>query len=551
MLSTAIAGPAALLLAVGGGATAVASPNLDPLINPDQTGNVTIHALEQDVNLGTLADGRRQADLDSRPGMPGLTFSAQQIASVTVADSTHSLDLTTNIGWANATLLEFDSRGGAWRFDGEEADVVLVSDSLHTSTTGPADGAYSPAMMKDMPIGLYLFEETDSPANVTRAKPWVMTVPLTHPTELNSWMYDIHVYPKNTTTAITKTVEDFEATVLGDVVVWTITAGFPLVANPYPDPQTPISLNVWEPSSVPDKFFPPEQYVIKDELDPRLSPRQSTVKAELLGGADAEFDPDDYTITWEEGESGKTLIFALTDIGRAKTAEIASLSDSPSDVKIQLTIETEVHSFDRGAYNGTVGDGLISNQARLYLDQDAIDEERPIESEEPITKWGDILIKKVNAAAPDYKLRNAEFSVFRTREDAEALTNPLSINGNITFKTNWDGTALLSGLRYSGWTMNDTVKKGEPGWKSYWLVETRAPEGFELLAEPIEVEVDSASQTIEYATVIANEPSNARFELPLSGAGGTWLFTAGGLLLAGGGAALAMRKKSSKESIEL
>lgn len=56
----------------------------------------------------------------------------------------------------------------------------------------------------DLPLGLYLVVETQSPASVTtRCKPFLVSVPMTRigatkPGE--EWLYDVHVYPKNKTT---------------------------------------------------------------------------------------------------------------------------------------------------------------------------------------------------------------------------------------------------------------------------------------------------------------------------------------------------------------
>lgn len=56
----------------------------------------------------------------------------------------------------------------------------------------------------DLPLGLYLVVETQSPASVTtRCKPFLVSVPMprigtTKPGE--EWLYDVHVYPKNKTT---------------------------------------------------------------------------------------------------------------------------------------------------------------------------------------------------------------------------------------------------------------------------------------------------------------------------------------------------------------
>lgn len=65
----------------------------------------------------------------------------------------------------------------------------------------------------DLPLGLYLVVETQSPASVTtRCKPFLVSVPMTRigttkPGE--EWLYDVHVYPKNKTTYGDVTLEKY------------------------------------------------------------------------------------------------------------------------------------------------------------------------------------------------------------------------------------------------------------------------------------------------------------------------------------------------------
>lgn len=65
----------------------------------------------------------------------------------------------------------------------------------------------------DLPLGLYLVVETQSPASVTtRCKPFLVSVPMTRigatkPGE--EWLYDVHVYPKNKTNYGEVTLEKY------------------------------------------------------------------------------------------------------------------------------------------------------------------------------------------------------------------------------------------------------------------------------------------------------------------------------------------------------
>ena len=83
-------------------------------------------------------------------------------------------------------------------------DGVTVNDPTGTSETTDTDGV---AKFKNLELGLYVVIETKTPPAVTKAvTPFLVSVPMTKvETDTNSkktateWLYDIHVYPKNST----------------------------------------------------------------------------------------------------------------------------------------------------------------------------------------------------------------------------------------------------------------------------------------------------------------------------------------------------------------
>ena len=48
----------------------------------------------------------------------------------------------------------------------------------------------------NLPLGAYIVTETVTPAGYIGSKPFIITVPMTHPTEKNEWNYNLHVYPQ-------------------------------------------------------------------------------------------------------------------------------------------------------------------------------------------------------------------------------------------------------------------------------------------------------------------------------------------------------------------
>lgn len=83
-------------------------------------------------------------------------------------------------------------------------DGVTVNGSAGTSMTTDTNGV---AEFKELELGLYVVIETKTPPAVTKAvTPFLVSVPMTKvETDANSkktateWLYDIHVYPKNST----------------------------------------------------------------------------------------------------------------------------------------------------------------------------------------------------------------------------------------------------------------------------------------------------------------------------------------------------------------
>lgn len=69
--------------------------------------------------------------------------------------------------------------------------------------------------------------ETETPAGYVGAKPFIITVPMTHPTELNKWVYNVHAYPKNSKAGIEKTVADESTPAVGSDISYTIKSDIP------------------------------------------------------------------------------------------------------------------------------------------------------------------------------------------------------------------------------------------------------------------------------------------------------------------------------------
>ncbi|UKA58949.1 SpaH/EbpB family LPXTG-anchored major pilin [Arthrobacter sp. FW306-2-2C-D06B] len=430
-------------------------------------------------------------------GLPhdGMALTAAQLEGMTpmagvtfTVQKVNNIDLTTNAGWAAAAALT-------------PAQAAAQAATPGSTATTDASGT---ATLGNLPLGLYLVTETGYPAGVTPSAPFLVTLPMTDPAGGNGWIYDVNVYPKNAVTTATKTVNDASVVKLGDNVQWTITSDIPNV-NPI------------------------DGYRIVDKLDSKLSYANSAVA--LSNNAALVLDTD-YTVVFDTASN--TLMIDFTASGRA------ILAANPT-AKVLVTVNSTV---------STVGE--IANTALVYPNAAsfAITPGQPggpvLTPPVSTTKWGDIVLHKKDSQS-SAALSGAVFSVYPSRADALAGTKAISVGGVSSWTTDASGNLVISGLRYSNWANGKPVGPGQPGYQSYWLVETKAPAGYELLAQPVETAVTSNDPSAVTVT-IGNIKQNTGFQLPLTGAG-TWPLTAGGILvLAGAGLFMATGRRKPAEA---
>ncbi len=462
----AVVGAAAIALvgAVTGGTAAHAAPG--PANITGTSGTLTIHKHAGDPgdagNGTVITDPAAIAALGE--GLEGVEFSIQRVNY-----DGSPIDLTTPEGW--------DQAQGATPGNVSAAPYSLTS--VTTATTA-ADGT---ATIPDLAYGLYLVTETSPGANpiVSPVEPFLVSVP--YPNAVDStWLYDVHVYPKNklNTTTPTKTVSEPGALVLGSEVVWTITAPIPELG-------------------AGDTY---RKFVVTDDLDERLTPTGVVVK---LDGV--ELTPDvDYTLSGSG--AGALITVTLTGDGLAKLT-------GHENVTIEVT--TEVTSLG--------DDGTISNKAAVNVNDSVR------ETDVPQTNWGPLKVVKTAAQDPAHTLAGAEFTLHESK-GGPALTPP----GTLT--TNSAGEIVIDGL----WVGNGTTL-AKDYWLQETKAPAGyvLPEGD---AAWTKVTVTAGSEASVVPVTIANTQQQGP-ELPLTGSAGTTAFMVGGLalILTAGAALIAARRR--------
>ena len=465
---------AALVAVVGGalllgGATAA---HAAPTVDPSKTGSISIHKLKNPDTAKDIPANGTQQDVSSLQPLGGVTFTIARVDPVTY-------DLTKNSGWAALKNL-----------------TVATATALQESQSKVTD-ASGLAAFTNLPLGVYLVKETATPPGVTPAAPFLITVPLTDPVATNTWLYDVHAYPKNAVITASKAVNDSAAVKLGDTVSWTILGGIPNLPTI-------------------------DGYKITDQLPAGLTHTSTTVS---FDSGPETLVASDYTLS-PVGTQPVSVVF--TSSGLAKLA-------ANKTKKVKIVVGTTVNAV-----------GNISNTANVYsnLASFAIAPGTPggpLTTAPVATKFGAVIVSKVSASNQT-GLAEAKFAVFLSESDARANTNRVTIGGTSEWTTGTNGQVSISGLRFSNFANGAPVAEGAAGYQKYWLVETKAPDGYELLAEPIPFEVTEVVPTKNIT--VTDLPKNGGFILPLTGGPGAFAtYAVGAALLIGTGVLLFRRRR--------
>lgn len=216
VLSTALALSLCAMpaMATEGGTTA-GTPLADgmPVWDTTQKGSITIHKFEYNPSSGAPSQQGTGAEGEAAPSgakpLGGVTFEIYKVQNEEWLKAYYG-------GQAAATGQDFsnidasnyystNSTTGAITVNGSKIDTVT------TATSGTDIGV---AKKDGLALGLYLVVETSAPDKVTSpAAPFLVSVPMTRiadtttTNKLTDWIYDVHVYPKNSTTYGQVTIE--------------------------------------------------------------------------------------------------------------------------------------------------------------------------------------------------------------------------------------------------------------------------------------------------------------------------------------------------------
>lgn len=494
------------------------------------------------------------------------------------------------------------------RGEGEDADVFDFGDTAQfkearelvektpASTFATEDhqfdtmktGADGTLKFEGLIPGLYVVAEKPSPEATVDGKkvilnpsdPFYVFVPMTN-ADRTGWNYDVHAYPKNSTSTVSKEVSDSQKNT-GDAITYTLKSDVPVLS----------------------KDGELSTYKVIDQLDKRMTDINVTVKS----SKDTEFTADtDYTLTTEDNK----VVVTFTKDGLKKLAEEKKASN---DTQVVTAITAKLPKIGDG-------EGIITNQASLIPNEGV--HEGDIPSNKVETKLAKVHLTKVfkdgkatetstseSAAAaaegvsgnrsanielvaddgdvppppepeggapqpegetpqpegeippppegegpppevappaegeqppapetPPADGLTATFQVHRCSSHGDVYGGPLTINGQKDFTTGKNGELTIDAVQYTNFYNNK-----DQGENYLCLVETKTANGYELLPNPIPFQV--TDDTVKNNVVELGKIENLKetgVTLPFTGGHGIGLLLGLGAVVVVGGVFLAVR----------
>lgn len=397
------------------------------------------------------------------------------------------------------TKLDYDLQKDDWAaFPKSAADVK--DDKKTAETKEETTGTDGKAAFTDLPLGIYLVEETNAPDGIVAGAPFIVSVPMVNKAS-DAWNYDVIAYPKNTKTTTKKTVKDADQNIQ-DEYTYTINADAP----------------TWGEGKSLTAFR------FEDQLDQRLDFQEVT---EVKAG-DTVLETGDYEVNTPADNSNK-LIVKLTDQGLQKVK---------SGDKLSLTFEVK---------RKEVGDTTeLKNPADVIFNNPNTGNEVKNKTNEVVTYHGKLKVVKKDGKEAGKVLEGAEFELYQCTSKDD-LGAKLTVKEQDKWTTGADGTFTIDGLHVTDFADNAQVTDV----KKFCLKETKAPAGYALPEKDI-TEIDFTRDNIaktgelkgDDKVTLVSEIENIKRDtpnLPMTGGAGVGILAAIGAAIVAAGAWFARR----------
>lgn len=282
-------------------------------------------------------------------------------------------------------------------------------------------------------------------------------------------------------------------------------------------------------------------------------------------GIDGFAAPGDYTIatdvkhTIDGAEVIDTFDITITEAGEAKLPVGGMIV-----VTYKATINANALKYDE-----------VNNKATL----DYGDENHTTSTETPEvpTKYIDVnILKFAKTESGETGLAGAEFTLSKNEDGSDPISFVDLTNGNYRVATKEDATTTTTVVSPAGTDVLGKINLDGLGAGTYYLTETKAPDGYNLLKAPVKIVITETTDATTGETTLTvqipelNEDGSVKedadgnevlmlanpvkvqnmtgAELPSTGGIGTTIFyVLGGILVVGAGILLVVKKRMSSE----
>lgn len=472
--------------------------------------------------------------------------------------------------------------------DGTEEFVELTTPAAPVQGTTLVDGTFT---FEDLPLGRYTLKEVSAPGHLIDTETYVVDVPLTI-TDGTELLYDVHVYPKNIPALggvqFTKIGEDADANALAGVVFHLFDENDNRLDNV--DYTSNASGIVQVTGLEPGNYYFQEvetvdgyllnntkiEFTIEEVLDDQQPEEISLPDFTNYKQPEVEKEQRDLNDPW--GDQTTTLVGETVDFRLSATA--------PTDIADYITFGLYDEIDPRLTYVG-LNEVYIKDANEEVIELDAADYTfvEPADNSNRLTvllteqglgklQAGSQFIVEFSAVVNETAIEQGQIPNTATvvydnnkgdegeKESTPTITDPLEGSLNIKKVDKTDNNKVLEGAVFKlqkkdendawvdvadGERTTDTA--GEAAWNplvsgDYRLIETKAPAGYNLLANPIEFTIND--QNITKSFVVENVPEGF---IPQTGGMGTLLFTVFGIILmaiAGVGFVNSRRKQANR-----
>lgn len=411
----------------------------------------------------------------------------------------------------------------------DELEKYQVSDNLVATLKTDVQGFATLNFTKEgLDDGVYLIVERHNPATTGPVEPFYIQVPGTTE-EGDGFAYTITVNPKNTTETppdikkdVTNIDNNHDSFAVGQVHTWIIRAGIPAgIGNA-------------------------QSYVITDTIDYRLTYQKDSPDMKLYTKAGRELDMQrerhytlkEGTVASQQGDCDHFTI-SLTQEGMSFVLQNQEKGEAIPEIRVHYDAV-----IDEDAAMGE----QIPNQAVLeYTNSAGVDYQ--VKSDVPEVHTGGVHLLKTDSEGKP--LAGAIFKLARAATEEEIADPKLQNQTLVVDETelqvvfvDFHPSEDIAGERVTEIITKEDGKAAFYGlaYGTYYIVETKAPSGFNLLTNPITVEINAQSHITAKDNILDEKQEivdntirviNTRYVMPETGGIGTTVFTVTGMGIIG------------------